>query len=438
MSSRAARLLVCLSVNAVVALCGCGGNVGAPGVLAPVVTSTTSPANSLGVIKHVVVLIQENRTVDNLFSGFPGADTASSGTMSDGGTVSLQPVGLEVKVDIDHSHANFVRQYAGGKLYFDRGSPSGAARSFPYAYVPRQETVPYWTLASRWTFGDRMFQTNSGPSFPAHLYLISGQAANAAENPTMVPWGCDSPDSTTVALLDDGGSESSNSSPCFDYETLADRLDQKGLSWKYYAPSYGGGETGYQWSAFDAIRHIRYGPHWSSEIVSPETMVLKEAASGSLPAVTWVAPSWQNSDHAGGGVTGPEWIASVVNAIGQGPQWSSTAILIMWDDWGGWYDHVAPPQLDKMGLGFRVPLIVVSPFAKQGYVSHVQHEFGSILKFIEQTFSLAPLTIVDSRADNLADCFNFGQAAAPYRAVATQRRAEFFLAQKPNDKPPDD
>jgi len=286
-----------------------------------------------------------------------------------------------------------------------------------------------------------MFQTNSGPSFPAHLFLIagkSGESNNVAENPTQFPWGCDSPAGTIVQMLNDDGSESNLTNTCYEYQTLADTLDAANLTWKYYAPAYGGVDTGYEWTAFDTINHIRFGQHWASEIVSPETTVLKDAAAGKLPAVTWVVPSLKNSDHVGGSNTGPQWVASVVNAIGGSSQWKSTAILILWDDWGGWYDHVVPPQLDKMGLGFRVPLIVVSPYAKQGYVSHVQHEFGSVLKFIEGTFGLSTLSAADRRADNLGDCFNFGQTPATYKPIQTELRAGYFLQQAPSLKPPDD
>jgi phospholipase C len=153
----------------------------------------------------------------------------------------------------------------------------------------------------------------------------------------------------------------------------------------------------------------------------------------------WVTPNAANSDHAGiGQNTGPSWVASVVNAIASGPNWSSTAIFIVWDDWGGWYDHVVPPQLDSMGLGFRVPLIVVSPYAKRGYVSHVQHEFGSILHFTEEAFGLPAMTTVDSRADDLRDCFDFSQVSQRYRAIHSRKPAAYFLHEPIDNRLPDD
>jgi phospholipase C len=185
-----------------------------------------------------------------------------------------------------------------------------------------------------------------------------------------------------------------------------------------------------------------------NDVVSPETRVLADARRGDLPAISWVVPSAVNSDHpfphhatvSDVGVAaqyGPDWVASVVNAVGQGPLWNSTAIFIVWDDWGGWYDHVAPPALDRMGLAFRVPLIVVSPFARRGYVSHVRHEFGSLLKFTELAFGLPSLNTTDRRADALRDCFDFAQAARPFAPIPTLRRAAFFTRAGAPEEAPD-
>jgi len=229
--------------------------------------------------------------------------------------------------------------------------------------------------------------------------------------------------------------------PCYNYETLADELDAKALSWKYYAPMVTTPPTppvpGGIWSVFDAISHIRYGPDWTADVISPETTFLTDAPNG-LPDVTWIVPSYANSDHAASGsATGPEWVTSVVNAIGTGPDWNSTAVFVLWDDWGGWFDHVPPPQIDSMGLGYRVPLMVISPYAKHGYVSHVQHEFGSILKFTEETFGLAPLSASDVRADDFSDCFDYGQGPQPFVRLRTTLSPSYFLHVKPDGRAPD-
>jgi phospholipase C len=261
-----------------------------------------------------------------------------------------------------------------------------------------------------------MFQSNSGPSFPAHLYLVAGQSPFAAENPVKASgiWGCDSPPGTKVSALNANGKEYVYGFPCFNFPTLADELDQAHLSWRYYAPF-----KTFQWNAYDAISHIRYSADWNSSIgAGAHFTPIQDFAAGNMASVTWVTPDGLHSDHPGGkGDNGPAWVASLVNAIEQGPHAADTTILITWDDWGGWYDHVSPQQFYLDGLGFRVPLIVVSPHARRGYVSHVDHEFGSILHYIETTFGLASLGQRDAQADDLSDCFDFTQPAHRYRPV---------------------
>ncbi len=414
-------------------------------------TPTSTATGPAGLIKHVVIVIQENRSFDNLFQGFPGANTVASGVTSTGATVPLKPVGLLGTYDNDHSHLAFVRTYAGGKLYFDLTANGSTLQ--PYAYVPHTQTLPYFALGEKYVVADNMFASNSGPSFVAHLYLVAGSSKIVAgqyagnsvdENPDQIQgvWGCDQSPGVTADLLDPtNGLDMPGPFPCYDYETLADELDAKSLSWKYYAPMVTKPPTppvpGGIWSAFDAISHIRFGPDWTADVISPETTFLTDAPNG-LPDVTWVVPSYANSDHAGSGsATGPDWVTSVVNAVGSGPDWNSTAIFVLWDDWGGWFDHVAPPQIDSMGLGYRVPLMVISPYAKHGYVSHVQYEFGSILKFTEETFGLAPLAASDLRANDLSDCFDFGQAPQPFVRLRTTLSPAYFINRPPDGKPPD-
>jgi phospholipase C len=151
-----------------------------------------------------------------------------------------------------------------------------------------------------------------------------------------------------------------------------------------------------------------------------------------------VIPSGQASDHAlSNDGSGPSWVASIVNAIGDSQYWDSTVIFITWDDWGGWYDHVAPPILNSYEYGLRVPLIVVSPFAKQGYVSHQLHDFGSILKFIEEVYHLPSLGYADEFADDLSDCFNF-HGHNRFRAIKAPHNAKYFMNDKRPPTDPDD
>ncbi len=443
---RFAARLAGLSLAAVVAGCSGGATSAPPG--APFAPASGSGAGSAAAIKHVVIIVQENRSFDNLFNGYPGADTASVGTMHDGSRVALTPTPLEDGRDVGHFHYSYDAAYNNGQLNgFDLEQGYGIVKgaygvvpqsaTYPYAYVPPSESHPDWQLASEFALADRMFQSNSGPSFPAHQYLIAGQSGDADEVPTVAPWGCDAPVGTLVPQLEPNGSDTLGVFPCFDYPTLADRMDAAGVTWRYYTPKLTS-QSGSTFSAYDAIKHIRYGNDWNTDEVNPETQIFADVANETLPQVSWVIPSFPNSDHPlAHSNTGPSWVASVVNAIGASPYYNSTAIFITWDDWGGWYDHVSPPQVDAMGLGFRVPLIVASPYAKHGYVSHVTHEFGSILRFTEETFGLATLGTRDALSDDLRDCFDFKQTVAPYVTIQTRYRKAFFLQQPATGQAPD-
>jgi phospholipase C len=236
-------------------------------------------------------------------------------------------------------------------------------------------------------------------------------------------------------LIDPEGQENQSVFPCFDHLTLMDLLDAKGLSWRYYQPQKP--PAAGLWT-LGAIKHLVHGPDVAN-ISAPSTNILKDIANGSLAHVSWVMPTYGESDHPGSGSDGPSWVASITNAVGQSPYWSSTAVIILWDDWGGWYDHVPPAAIrSSYELGFRVPLIVVSPFAKRRYVSHVQYEFGSVLKFIEENFALGSLGYTDDAANDLADCFNFKQQRRMYHQVQSRYSAAHFLEEPVDLRAPDD
>ena len=332
-------------------------------------------------IKHVVIIVQENRSFDNLFHGYPGADTVHFGVAHDGTKVLLQPVSLTARYDVRNSFELFQSSYDHGKMdgYDLRpiGPRPGAvvplvAAQYPqYAFVPRSETEPYWQMARRFVLADRMFQSNVDQSFAAHLYLIAGQASGVIDIPNGRPWGCDAPPGATVQRLEPDGHRN-RAFPCFSFPTLADQLNAKSLTWAYYAPKVHGYRlwrrdgrprrlngrhtgaivnTGELWSAFDAIAAERYGPDWPIHVVSPSSAVLADIRAASLPNVAWVVPDWQDSDHAfSQSATGPSWVASIVNEIGRSRYWSDTVVLITWDDSGGWYDHVPPPKIDAWVL----------------------------------------------------------------------------------------
>lgn len=412
-------------------------------------------ANPFYKIKHIVIIVQENRSFDTLFQGFPGADTQSYGYTHTGLKVTLKPIGLGGRWDVGHDWANFMLACQGqGSLPgsnckmdgFDiewfgcgkSGAPQCPSQYPVYSYVRKSDIQPYLAMANQYVLADRMFASNiDASSFVAHQYLIAGQADSTVNFPKNL-WGCDGNKYDTIETFTQQRQLSGKYiRACFDYTTLGDEMDAAGVSWKYYTATVDGSGNG--WDAYDAIKHIRYGPDWKTHIIGPQTKFFDDVKNGALPSVSWVTPTCLNSDHAGacGSTTGPHWVASLVNAVGQSQYWNSTAIFVIWDDYGGWFDHVPPPFADYDGLGVRVPLIVVSPYAKKSYVSHVQYEFGSILKFVENRFGLAPLASSDARANGPKDCFDFSQSPRPFSPIPTHFKQAYFLREPFDPRPPD-
>ncbi|MBV8490682.1 MAG: hypothetical protein JO199_09150, partial [Candidatus Eremiobacteraeota bacterium] len=230
--------------------------------------------------------------------------------------------------------------------------------------------------------------------------------------------------------------------PCFtQFHTMADTLDAAHLSWRFYTtPVYG---IGSYWSPFAAISNVRYGPDWN-HVVTPPPAVLTDIAKGYLANVVWVTPDVPYSDHAGGSSSmGPSWVAAIVNAIGKSKYWDSTAIVVLWDEWGGWYDDAVPPQITFKGLGLRVGCLIVSPYARHGYVSHTQYQFSSVLKFVEEVFNLPPLGPAsagygDTRSNSIIDSFDFTQKPGPYVSVPAPYPPSQFIKMRPTGRAPDD
>ncbi len=239
--------------------------------------------------------------------------------------------------------------------------------------MPKHEVEPYFEMARRYAFASRMFQTNQGPSFPAYQYLSSGTSTiadgsplRASENPHTPSkkntGGCDSPPGSLVTLIDQNGNENQSTYPCFARNSLIQLVEARGLSWHYYQAFLGPG----LWHAPDAIRAVRHSPEYSADVVAPSSQVLNDIDAGTLANVVWVTPTAAASDHAGiTNGSGPSWVASVVNKIGQSKYWNDTAIFVTWDDWGGWFDPIGPRIFNSYELSFRVPLIVISPYAKR-------------------------------------------------------------------------
>jgi phospholipase C len=374
-------------------------------------TTNSSLRDGFRAIRHVIVIVQEDRSFDNLFAGYPNADAPTTGLTSTGKRVRLRQISL--KRDEEHCVAGpeaFQTAYADGKM--DGWNLVNAHDPLcPYTRVDRGETQPYWDLAKRFALADRMFESTYYGDFANQLYLIAGTTKLAPQTfdvlyPNGAPWGCDAPAGTRTSLLKNGELEPlAGPFPCFtQFPTMANLLDDAHVSWK----AYFGGKNGqrYLWNPFDAIKYVDDGPDRARDLSYPATNVLSDLKDNHLAAVSWVFSPPKDSDSPGNG-GGPQWVSSIVTATQRSSYWSHSAIIVVWDDAvdGRFYDNAPPSQVSELGLGFRVPLIVVSPYAKRDYVSSTPYQFGSILKFIEENWSLGSLGATDKRSHSIGDMF---------------------------------
>ncbi|MGA8533993.1 MAG: alkaline phosphatase family protein [Candidatus Tumulicola sp.] len=434
---------------ATIALTACSFGARSPSADAalPLVAGAGGASAAAGKIQHVIIVVQENRSLDNLFQGYPGADTVSIGKMKSGKTIALKPISLATKYDIDHSAtAMFAACDGDAKMPgtnckmdgFAGEQLLGGPRNGQYVFVPHGESKPYFDMGHEWVLADHMFQSHLDESFVSHQYIIAAQAQSSVNLPFLPEWGCEGGKKNFVETIRKDRSYGNPQQACFDYTTLGDELDNAGLSWRFYTSKIADPGDGV-WSGYQAIRHIRFGPDWKKDVITPQKRFLRDVAGGTLANVTWITPTCEESDHVNcGGGLGPSWVTSVVNAVGTSRFWNTTAIFVMWDDWGGLYDHVAPAHVDDDGLGFRVPLLVISPYAKRDYVSHVRYEHGSILKFAEDVFGLARLAASDTRANSpAADCFDFSQPPRTFVPIRAPEGPAFFLNRRDDLRQPD-
>jgi phospholipase C len=454
--------------------------------------------------KHVVIIVQENRTPDNLFQGLCAApygtcavpptasalyDIQTSNWKTQSGTIQPSPVALAATYDLAHTNKAFnamCDMIAGTPPICQMDGAAGilcapqTGTTCPpnpqFKFVDNSTGIlnPYLTLATRYGWANYMFQTNQGPSFPAHQFLFGGTSAPtqvddangifAAENmsPPGVGAGCNANSTTFVKVVSPNPNpppyavENSSVFPCFEHQTVADLLPD----WMYYTA-----ETDSIWTAPNAINHICVPSGgsctgWGAHVAANPAQVLTDLGNCNLHDLTWITPTKPNSDHASsndGG--GPSWVASIVNAIGNSPctdtmngrtftYWQDTAILITWDDWGGWYDHEPPTILSGVQgdyqYGFRVPLIVVSAYTRRGYVDNTRYDFGSILRFLEQNFASlglreGQLGFADSRSTtDLRAFFHLRQIPRKFVNIPAPKNADFFIHDPRPPEPPDD
>ncbi len=339
-----------------------------------VVPAPLSNAASEAPIQHIVIIVRENHTFDNYFGTFPGANGLQNAPWS---TI---PHHIEGPIkDLCHSWGCAHLAYNNGKNdgFFQAG---GSGQTF--GYYDQRDIPYYWSLAKQYTLFDNYFSSIMGPSLPNYVYLVAGQSGGLTDNTHVL----------------------------FNFPPIMNELDSSGISWRYYA-GYGTMYTG--WNPLPGFPDY-YAKDWAKHVQVSDAF-LAELGHGILAQVTWIMPtSDENSEHPPYSIqSGQAWVKSVITGIQSSKFWPSTAILLTWDDYGGWYDHVVPPQVDNYGYGFRVPLILVSPYAKQGHIDHSAADHTSLLRFIETTFRLGSLTDRDAHAYGLWGAFTFPDLHSP-------------------------
>jgi phospholipase C len=336
-------------------------------------------ASTTPITKTIVVML-ENHTFDNFFGSFPGANGVASAPAPD-----------PLWSDLSHVHSHCVASFNQGKLdgFNINGMVSYAEADLPIL----------WNYARQFGLSDNFFTSASTSSTPNHIYMVAAQSGGLFETfPT--EGSCGSPANCLLLSMRPDGSQYLQY-PCVDINSIPKELSNAGVTWRYYTEEY-------VWMAPGFIKSTASGPN----LVRDSRRIIADVEKGTLASVSWVCPHNAESDHPAQPVAPAQnFLVDLVNAVMQSPYWAETAIFVTWDDWGGFYDHVVPPVVDAYGLGPRVPLLVISPFAKQGYISHQQAEFSSLALFIERNWSLPSLGQRDSlpTTSDLLDFFNFAQ-----------------------------
>lgn len=335
-------------------------------------------------IQHVVIMMMENHTFDNYFGTFPGANGVTLPRASD-----------PLRGDYYHDAPGLVAIADGGKW------DEYPARS--YVQYTQADIPNYWSYAQQFGLGDNFFSSMAASSTPNHLAMVASQTGGIFD--TTGEKGCNSKQNNIIHSESATTGNQYWSYPCYNINSIPQELDTAGISWRYYSQIP-------VWDAPLQIQPISASPN----NIASSNQFLKDVQSGNMASVSWVIPANAATDHPPSTTLAAQnYVTDTVNAIMKSSYWSNTAIFLTWDDFGGLYDHVIPPTVDAVGLGPRVPLIVISPYARQGYISHQQGEFSSFDKFLEENFSLPSLGQRDALAQtsDLMDFFDFSQQPQP-------------------------
>jgi phospholipase C len=383
-------------------------------------------------IKQVVFLMMENRSFDHMFGRFPSANGTTVG-VKDGKEVPLLRASQWTNHDLPHDYcashgcAGHKGNINGGKM--DGFTLTPLQEIFGYTQYHEEDLPNYWEWARQFVLCDNFFASSLGNSYPNHLYMIAGQSGGTYDAPNQSPaqlkirkdrglaksWGCDTPRSVRVAVADGEPQPGDDRGvrPCFDIKTQGEQLSSEGVDWAFYAAKdY---QVGYIWSAYASIRNVFHDKAQWNKRIRPVDQLVRDIREDALPSVTWVTPRYELSDHPPWSTCyGHNFVTHVVNAVMQSPMWKrGVAVFLSWDEWGGFYDHVPPPQVDDLGLGLRVPLLVMSTHAQRGLVDDTQGEFSSVNRFIADNWGLSHLTDRVANTTNYSHVFDFEKKRDP-------------------------
>lgn len=368
-------------------------------------------------IEHFIVLMQENHSFDNYFGTYPGVDGFPKGTCvpvdprrPSGSCIRPFHIG-DNKVeptDLDHSLATYERQYNHGRLdgFVHALNLRNQDGRLALGYYDARDLPYHWNVADRYVLFDRFFSSAGAGSFVNHMYWVAGRGGDADRIPQTG----------------------------YTVPTIFDRLEARGISWKFYVQNYEPRLTYRTLRQFPANRTsqvvwvplLNFDRFIEDRTLASHIVDLSEYFDdlhrGTLPAVAYIAPSGPSEHPPSSLASGQAFVRTLVTSLMESRYWKSSAFLYAYDDWGGWYDHVRPPRVDADGYGFRVPALLVSPYARRGVVDHTRLDFTSILAFIEHNWGIRPLAARDAHARTFLDAFDFSAPARPAVLIPAERR----------------
>lgn len=392
----------------------------------PSIVDPTPAIDTRWPIKRVIYLMLENRSFDNIFGRFPGVNGTTTG-VKDGKEVPLIVSPDWLPGDLPHDRSAALNDINGGTLDGFAGGKWGD----PYAYSQFHEPqIPnYYRWAREYAISDRFFASALGPSYPNHFFYIAGESGGVIDNPENIgadvkrdkdgkllavykSWGCDAIGDDVFVLVKDQHGNLSKHDSCFTFRTVGEQLTAANVDWAYYSAVWG--QSGYFWNAYNGIYDVFHDQAYWHAHIRPVDRLIADIKASRLPSVTWVTPRFELSDHPPYSTSfSHNWVTDIVNAVMQSDTWEHTAIFLTWDEWGGFYDHVMPKPIDDIGLGFRVPLLTISPYARRGLIDDELGEFSTPLRFIADNWGLSYLTKRIAQTHNMEHLFDFASPPRP-------------------------